>query len=455
MINIDSRGCGVGKTTGTTNSIFADVKEKYLLGQQCLIVLPSIRMFKEYDNYLSSIIDCPDDLVSIHSGNSDTQTVHRLFEALGDRKQIIVITAHTFMKHKWHNGVKQNYYLYIDEALTVYRELKFWEKRTSKITLDWSKHTKEVSLINSNIYAPDWHLMTVEDGLADSSFVSDNASARQLQDSNWLNWVTAVDYQCMLSPISNRAFYVIQELNADIMREWKYVRVACAAFHVTFMSAWLTSNKIDYKVLPHCKFVKSTANMTVHFPVLDNAINWSMSKKKNGHWIHAAFSEYVQNLSITDPVLFLRNKNDSTKGLYATEQSVPFNAHGLNDWMKYNKVSLEATINLTPQLNKWFKDHLTDFDSYLARTGYDFYQVLMRCCLRLGKPADVYVIEVKLVTQVFDHFFEDFDYEYMEFQSLEADAKLQGHKAIPLTSAQKQKSYRERKKQELIENKLK
>ncbi len=47
MITVDARACGVGKTHGP-NGMLTEIKKCYELGQNSVVVLPSIKIFDAY-----------------------------------------------------------------------------------------------------------------------------------------------------------------------------------------------------------------------------------------------------------------------------------------------------------------------------------------------------------------------------------------------------------------------
>lgn len=449
MINVDARACGIGKTRGNKNSIFSEVKVAYELGQRSVIVLPSIKIFKMYEEHFETFAGGPE-VVTIHSddGHNEQQTTDRLFQALCDTEaRIIVITHNTFMRYMWHNGVKKDIHLFIDEAFDPFRKVEYWDQVNSKVHVHWAE-VAEVKNLGS-----EWNNLIIDgEALTAMSFVRDNQQIKELSDSNWNNYCHYSDVMSLFNPQpANRSVTVVQELKSEIMRDWRSVRIAAAAFEVTFMREWLVSNNIRYQIIPGCEFKKHAPLLTIHVPI-DNVSNkevkYSINKaKQKDNWVVTAFRAYVDSLKIDEPVLVLRNKSNATGGLYADETKVAFNAHGQNDFTEYTKVSLEAATNLCPVMLRFHREfHSQDFDTYRARTGYDFYQIVMRCCLRKQppEPADVYCLDGRLATALDDFFDLGKRAELVEFW----EAPNPGKK--PLTPAEKQRRYRQKRKQQKI-----
>ncbi len=116
-------------------------------------------------------------------------------------------------------------------------------------------------------------------------------------------------------------------------------------------------------------------------------------------------------------------------------------------------MSLEAATNLSPQQLAFHREfNNKDFDPFLARTGYDFYQIAMRTCMRKPKPepADVYVLDARLAV-AFDHFFDT----GKRLEAFNWYPATDPGKKRKLSDAEKQKAYRQRKKRKSMENETK
>lgn len=454
MINIDARACGVGKTRGTTNSMFHDIKRAYDLGQRVVVVLPSIKIFDEYETYINSILTDCWDIATINSANDQTEsTSGRLFDAIQSTKRIIVITHKTFQLYKWHKGVKKDIHLLIDEAFDPFNRIEYWDKKENKVLVDWN------SVATRSNVGGEYEQLDIDGPTLNASVVTqNNQMIKDLCDSNWKNHIHNIEAELLFDPTpADRCISIIQELDADIMRDWKSVRIAAAAFDITFMSEWLRSNVIPFEVIPGCEFNKHAPLLTMHIPT--NSVSKSnevrnsktISKAKD-HWLFLAFVDYIETQNITDPVLTLRNVSSVNKNVYLREQKVNFNAHGQNNFREYTKVSIEAATNLHPDMQRFHKEfHSTTFDSFLARTGYDVYQIAMRSCLRKQppEPADLYSLDSRLLK--LEYFFSVGQEKRGKGFNKNASANIvywdvKDYKKQPLTNAEKQKAYRARQK---------
>lgn len=433
MINIDARRCGAGKTRGT-NGIIEKINKLYTFGQSAIVVLPSLRIIEEYKNYLSNID--PIDIEFIDSRNSDN-TSEDVMIAMGDRKQIIVITHQTFLMTQWLSGNKRYYNLIVDEEIIVTDESKLDQKKTSIINFFDSNISWLLPVEQCNIYAPEWRIMQVDKRILDNNYIA--AFIRDLTDENWINWVEVTDYDRMKNG-STGMLNVLREVNPEIMHHWESVHIACAHFETTFMRYWLDAHNLPWAIIPGCEFVKHETPVTIHIPSLKKEITWSMNKIKTGHWLIDAYNEYIDGLKVEDEVFVLRNKKDDKRRVFDNETMAPFNAHGLNEYRHINKVSLEAAINLAPQTQRWHYAHwdMESSKTLIARTGNTFYQVLMRSCLRMNEHADIYSIDTRVGTDLLELYFDNIEYEL--FDLIDREPKT------ALTPAEKQRAYRQRQK---------
>ena len=444
MITVDARACGVGKTHGP-NGMLTEIKKCYELGQNSVVVLPSIKIFDAYVKNIQQYIDCPDDLQVIHSGIIDG-TVQELFNALYNKHRIIIITQQTFLRNLWHSGVKRDWCLFIDEAFDPFNKIDLWEKRHSNIKIDWDA-VLDVQDLGANFV----RLNIDSDKLLQTSFTRDNKDLKDLSDPNWTNYTHHKNIEALFDDV-DRSIPVIQQLNPEIMTDWRSVRIAAAAFEITFQAEWMRSNNIEFDIIH--KFKKHGKLIRLHAPIdeiSNKEVKFSLHKAKQlDNWVTVAFRKYIETLQIKDKVLVLRNSANANGKLYIDETSVGFNAHGQNDYINYNKVSLEAATNLSPEQLAFHREfNNKDFDPFLARTGYDFYQIAMRTCMRKPKPepADVYVLDARLAV-AFDYFF-DTGKRLEAFNWYPAQHPVKPKKA--LSNAEKQKAYRQRKKRKSME----
>ena len=445
MINIDSRACGAGKTVGPTG-IVSRIEQLYNLGQYCLVVLPGHKIIDEYKKYLQ-FVDPVD--IEFIDARSHTNTSESVAASIGNRTQIIVTTHQTFIQTVWYSPHKRDYNLFIDEELKTIEQTKVWQKKTNAFNFFDANISSLRDIEQSNIFAPGWRIMDVSRRVIENNFIND--VIKDLTDDNWLNWVELDQYES-LSNGATGGLDVIRELRPELLCDWNSVHIACAAFHTTFMRFWLDAHKHSWSVLSGCDFEPHATPVTLHYPLTNNPVIWSLNKITNDHWMLDAYREYIDTLQVIDEVLVLRNVKDRRKGVFDNETLAPFNSHGLNSYRHITKVSLEAAINLTPELNRWYKQHwdMNDRgeiggrsnDILIARTGNTFYQTLMRCCLRLDQPADVYTLDARLATDILHVYFDDITFVDIDFCNKEPKTAL--------TPAEKQKAYRQRKKQEKL-----
>jgi hypothetical protein len=394
MITIDSRRCGAGKTHGKNGTINR-IKYNRAANENSLIVLPSIKLVDKYaENFSRSFKITSDVTVNVQA---------ELQKAITEMYDVVIITHAAFLQSEITPSLKRNYHLIIDEAFDPWRFHDYTQEKKDQI-FDWNK------LVYSNIswQEPEYSTVMFDDMLT-NSVTRKSTFIRDISSRNWVNFINTESLNKMLD---ERQFKIniIQELDPMLLSDWESVHVACAMFEKTFMHMWFKKHKIRFTITE--AFEKHKETLNVYYPdsgTYEGGWDWSRNKKTTMAWLHTEFKDHFSK-TIGD-TKYLRLKNNIDVRHNEWETSCPHNAAGSNDYKEIESVVLESALNPSPEMGKWLQDiadtYLNqdqDKGVYAARTGYTYYQVLMRCCLRKNLPADVYVIDRRAVSQLCDYF---------------------------------------------------
>lgn len=456
-IMIDSRNCGSGKTQGHNGTI-SHIKKLYNAGKNCLVVLPSIKLADEYEKLINKFLDRPDELKIINSTTSEESVTSQLYD-LDDNAMIVIITNQAWIRFNW-EGFKSHWNLVIDEVIDPFGQETILEHRRNTLNFDWAKNTtcdvRTVEEIDDDeipywVFMPEYRIIKFDKFLCDNSITKGNHTLKTLGNPNQKIWLKQADHKLFTSPGKTKDIVFITELNANIVIGWQSVTIAAAMFEKSFMAAWLTANEVIWKIKEGYEFKPHETRLHIHTPIDD--INWSIGKAKADHPHLKMFWDYVSSLDIKDPVLVLRNNSvkSSSSVKLMSEVRAQFNCHGSNEYKDIEHVLFEASINLTPELSNFLRKYLDpSFDLFFGRTGLDFYQILMRSCLREGKEAHVYILDTRLAAIFAGIFDVDPWKDLHQYQGSTKELEIEfQNRQKPLTQAQKQKAYRLRKKHNL------
>ena len=173
------------------------------------------------------------------------------------------------------------------------------------------------------------------------------------------------------------------------------------------------------------------------------------TKKTTMPWVREQFNAFVA--SVSEPVLRLKNNIDAV-GIFTDEHCVKHNVAGINSYSHIQNVSLESSLNPSPEMTVWFNKQIDcawldkdDNHIYSARTGYLYYQVLMRSCLRNGQEASVFTLDSRAFLSITDYF-ENFDYNEFQITPPVHSIMNEKQKDKPLTSTERSqiKRYKEK-----------
>jgi hypothetical protein len=448
MITIDSRGCGEGKTT---SAIYPKLQKNRSTHQKTLIVVPSVKLQTQYDDYLTN----PVEVVKVNSmekaSETDTKTVIAKIKIAMEDPQVyvIIITQAAFKLLDVSDARKSTWHLIIDEAFEPSRVIKYLRNKSN---FDWARCLQQANTTAGN-HIP----VEFDEKYLDSWSKSD--TVRMILDSHWFTYVTPEGYAGLMYD-TNDYVEVYQELNPELVLGWMSVHIAAAAFETLPMADWLNRNGIAYQVTH--PFVCRSLPIVLH---LVKNFDWSKARATKYPDIANKFRDYVRNtcddLGI-DQVLTLRNNADM--GVIENEERLTHNPHGRNDLIGMTAISIESALNPTPGYKNFLSEHfgIGQFKTdpagiseklYITRgfSSYLFYQSIMRTAARVRNNTQrvhVFVLDYKSA-HALTTYFEPEDVIEIPLSDLERVKKPNGRPRInsePMTPAERMKRAREKKK---------
>lgn len=473
MITIDQRGCGQGKTT---DGIYKRIHANHQNNIKTLVVVPSINLQEQYRKDL----DYPVQIINSKIYNEDSGSFTTTIKACSHHMQVgtdfIIITHQAFIKLP-KNGNKFKYDLIIDEALddiirktdiaTVNSDV--WQPDYDLYNLfefenDITQKIVDLTIDNDE----DWHLLH-QFREPTPGLLSDSPSFKNITDKNYLHNVTSKGWHILNGQDGGTA-HIISVLNPEVLKGWKSVYIAAAAFTNTKMYHWMISNNFQYYTPKEYRFEEHKGNIKL-FTSDNNKFDWSNNKRKNYPEILEKYHNQVET-NASGKVLVVRNNsekqymgdnftNKNGEKENTKEKRLNHNVHGMNDLQEYKDISLETALIPDPQVKKFIIDHwlikLNKEDQKRAIThmfsAYLFYQVVMRTSLRSrnysGERINIFVLDQHTGVCLLDYFDDITEVGEMDITS-NIPLKKRGapEKAIKLTPAEKQKRYRERMKQQ-------
>lgn len=467
LITIDQRGCGQGKTTdGIYKRIHANVANNI----KTLVAVPSINLMNQY------LVDLGDTVQVINSElfnkkNFDLglceykSTVEAFMNAVHEDKPIIVITHATFVMLP-KIGERKKYDLIIDEAIediihitkvrTVNNEI--WKPNLDLLNIFEFENSIVQEIVElDKLDDEKWYELYQYRQPTDTLF-TDSPSFQTITDKNYIHHVTGLGWS-VLNDQTGGESTVISTLNPDVLKNWKSVYIASAAFHFTKMYHWMQANDFDIYVPSGYRFKPHNCNIKL-YTSNNNKFKWSNTKRETYPEILAKFHDEVLSHVKGEKVIALRNNGES-QHLGDLEKKVTHNVHGMNDLQDYKNVSLESALIPDPKTKKFILDnwlqsmnkHEQNRAMIHMQCGHLFYQVIMRTKLRsrnyMNEQINVFVPDQDTGVCITDYFDVNGIHPYeMDITSgIQFKPRGQPEKLVKLTPAEKQKRYRERKKQ--------
>lgn len=453
-ITVDKRGCGKGKTVF---GIYPMISQNYLKEQNTLVVVPSIKLQRQYEKDLPFFARV---LNSEISNGDDSTVVSKVIDAMSNNAPLIIITHAAFVKLP-KSSVRSNYNLIIDEDISqVFTETKIYYNTISS----WSPNfdfknlykfePNDQMLIDEMIKLDKFEETQWFEAKQvinpDDVFLNDSRLFRQITDPNYTHYITASGWK----NLNERTGFsvVINCLSTSILEGWNHIHIASAAFHHTKMYHWMKAHNIQMDVIsefyPHESNVKIYADKTYTF-------KWSNNKRKETPQILNDFHKFVKE-NTEGGIISLRNNGEDSS--ITAETLLSHNVHGMNsdELQQIRNISLESALipsNYTLSwLEEWILSDITDKKELKQAInqmfmGHLFYQVIMRCALRSrsykGELVKIFVLDHITATSIMDYFHAD-NMDVGEFDIWNQYKKKD--KKPPMSPAERMKAYRARKK---------
>lgn len=460
MITIDQRGCGKGKTT---DGIYKRIHANKLNNIKTLVVVPSIKLQEQYKKDL----DYPIQIINSNLYNEDSVEFNTTIKAcahyMKQGSDIIIITHQAFIKLPA-SGHKIKYDLIIDEALDdIIRKTDvasvnndIWKPDYDLYNLfEFANNTVQQQVELTKDDDEEWHQLH-QFREPTQGLLSDSPSFKNITDKNYVHFVTSKGWH-ILNGQEGGVARVISVLNPDVLKNWKSVYIASAAFTYTKMFHWMYCNDFQFYTPKEYRFEQHTGNIKL-FTSSNHKFEWSNNKRQNYPEILNNYHNQVEQHA-SGKVLVVRNNNEK-QHLGELEKRLNHNVHGMNDLQEYKNISLETALIPDPNIKKFILDHwlvkMNSYDQKRALThmfsAYLFYQVIMRTSLRSrdysGERINIFVLDQNTGVCLMDYFDEVTEIGEMDITTnVKLKKRGQPIKAIKLTPAEKQKRYRERKKQ--------
>jgi hypothetical protein len=415
IITVNASRCGAGKTT---QDIYPRIRRLIRNGQRVIAVVPSVKLAIDYQKAID------DSVMIISDGGEGVDK--RLISAIAHRENCIVITQAAFLQHIWSYLDRGDYNLILDE---VFDPFQFTNYKVDKITEIKTQFQIEPIMVMGNwfpVTSPPWR---------DHAAYRESESYRKLTNNNWWAWQSKMDNEKLHA--GEWAQFGLELRKEAIMDGWPTIHIAAAKFEDTFLAAWMHKEGLIWqeteKFEPH-------ENADIVWHTFD--FKWSTTKRNDNPELHEQYRDYVNGHANGDRVISLRNA-DAKKIVLNNEVEVSHNCHGLNDYRDITRVSIESSLNMHPEQQKWLEEilEMTPAQIKRARTTYTHYQVIMRCALRVSgsliDPIHVYSCDETVTFQLTDYF--DRNKDVVVIPNTRPKRKL------PLTNAEKMRVSRFRR----------
>jgi hypothetical protein len=425
-IEVDARGCGVGKTRYTIiPRIRTNIRERL----RTLVVVPSKELQKEYATHF--------DVDEITVINADTGRIYEQYQTA--HTPVVCITHQGFLQTPHYLFEKENWDLIIDEALDPYSSLTFTTNDSAGRV--WIRYDELVEWRESE-WVPDFKPTTNPQRFFELKFcestapdVIDRGVWQKLSNLNYRKWSTWETGTNLMNNSVETA--TIQfELDLDTLRGWTSVWIAAAAFEKTFMGYWLRD---QYEIV--YPFERHTAPAVWHIP--SEEFSWSKHYKNKNTDVEPVFRTYVdQN---RNGRLIYNSNNDCTTVMPFGDR-ITHNAHGINRFKHRTDYAFMSAIKPHPLFSNFIRQRLelSKVEFEFAFAGYTAYQLLMRTALRdpLNEiPVNLFFLDTDQALSCQD-LFDPNTYETRLITTIQGNKK-----SVALTSAERNKRWRERQKQ--------
>ena len=432
-ISVDSRGCGAGKTRYT---IVPRIKNNQKLGVKTLLVVPSKTLQGEYRAYFDSN--------EITIVNSDAGKILDQYQTCNS--DIICMTHQGFLQTPTVCLNKENTDLIIDEAFDPYSIETFNTVDSAGRTwvdfsqvFDWAELVPNTKPKNNP--QPYFELSVVGSTPPD---IIDAGKWRKIANPNYRIYSTWETGNNLLNNTVETATLALQ-LDECVLDGWSSVWIAAAAFERTMMGYWMRGNAIPYDIVHN--FVPHSVPVDWHMPTEE--FRWSKGCRNANPNIEAEFRDYC-NQNRTGRLIY--NKNNDSDTHFVLSDKLPHNAHGINAYKDRLDYAFMSAIQPNAQYRNFLAQicGLTGKDLAFAFSGYTAYQLIMRTALRdpnNTQRVNIFGLDTDMILSVMDLFDAK---AYETFPNIPVKDCRKTKVKKPMTNAEKQRLYRERKRAKTI-----
>ena len=426
-IQVDSRGCGAGKTR---NTIVPRIKDNIRKGTRTLLVVPSKYLQGEYSQHFHF-----DEITII---NSDSGKILQQYQTADT--PVVCLTHQGFLQTP--GLFRDNWDLIIDEAFVPYEEIKFntqdsagrvWTNFTEVFA--WAEPVPKTQPTTKP--QPYFKIACVESTPPD---VIRSDIWRKITNPNYVIRCTwAIGDNLMNNRGQTSALFV--EVNPQLLQGWSSVWIACAVFEKTFMGHWMCANNIEYDVVS--KFETHSVPVVFHMPTEE--FTWSKQCRKINPNIELEFRDYV-NAHRTGKLIY--NSNNDSNTVFALQTRLTHNAHGVNAYKHLTDYAFMTAIKPSGLYNNFIKDvcGISGKQLNFAMTGYSAYQLMFRSALRDPNnttPVNIFALDTEMLLSVMD-LFDPKCYNALPNIQVEDSRTKKVSKAM--TNAERAKKHRAKKK---------
>tara|TARA_R110000782_G_scaffold227444_1_gene314192 strand:- start:337 stop:1635 length:1299 start_codon:yes stop_codon:yes gene_type:complete len=424
-IQIDSRGCGAGKTR---NTIVPRIKNNIRCGIKTLLVVPSKELQAEYRAHFDF-----DEITIINSDNGKILAQYQTADT-----PVVCLTHQGFLQTP--RLFKDNWDLVIDEVFDPYESIQFktadsagrvWTNFSE--VFDWAEPvTQQRPTVSPQ---PFFKIKCVESTPPD---VIRTDIWRKITNPNYVIRATWTTGDNLMNNVGQTATLYV-EVDPEILKGWHSVWIAAAVFERTFMGAWMLSNRIDYSTV--YAFDLHSVPAVFHMPTEE--FKWSKACRLANPDIENTFRNYV-NQHRSGKLIY--NSNNDSNTVFALQKRLCHNAHGVNAYADRTDYAFMTAIQPPAPYANYLKEisGLSGKELSFALSGYTAYQLIMRTALRDAAnttKVNVFALDTEMLLGVMD-LFDPYKYEALPNISVE-DSRT---KKVALTNAEKQKLYRQRNK---------
>jgi hypothetical protein len=427
-IQIDSRGCGAGKTR---NTIIPRIRNNIRIGIKTLVVVPSIELQKEYSKFFND-----EEFTIVNSQSGQIYNQYQLAAT-----PVVCMTHEGFLRTP--NLEKTNCDLIIDEAfIPFYTETFNNFDSAGRIMVDFVSlvqwREKEVSTLDTRHlkYQPFFQLEFTRSTPANTV---NHKLWQKLSNENILIWATPEVGNNLMQGARETTTLQL-EVNPDILKGWSSVWIAAAVFEKTLMAMWMKCNKIDFEIKHSFQLHKGPS--VWHIPRDD--FSWSKNYRQNNPQIEQTFKQYCEK-NRTGRLIY--NSNNDSNVVFVFGDRITHNAHGINAYRDRTDYAFLSAIKPHPQFKNFIMDRCGPEPKELefAFAGYMAYQLVMRTALRDSNnttPVNLFFLDTTQALGIMD-LFDPKSYDVKFIEEIEGNKK----KKKALTNAERARLYRQRKKE--------